>query len=255
MLNNQALALFLLEPMKLNAVTLLLFIYLMPFSSAKGQVAKAQQGLLVKSGTGTKLGNVDVLNKRSRVVVKSDGVGIFHITALAGDTLQFAYANYLTTDITVTDFADKVVGLQPVIELAEVVIRENSLIKDLRETQMGYRKKSVFYTGTPHYYYLVLKPMTFIYENFKSEVKQARRFNRYAKRELTSYDINKRFNNSLIKEVVPIGDNEIDDFRVDYAPALQQLNVMSDYDLINYIKNSYKNYKKKGVASKPLHPL
>jgi hypothetical protein len=241
--------------MNYKTIILLLFIYLVSFKGVKAQAVKMQQGLLLKSGIATRLGNVDILNKRNGVIVKSNTVGVFSIPALAGDTLQFASANYLTTNFIVADFADKIVYLQPVIELAEVVIKENSLIKELRETQMGYRKKSVFYTGAPHYYYLVLKPMTFIYENFKSEVKQARRFNRFAKRELTNYEVTKRLNDSLIKQVVPIKDNEIDDFRVDYAPTLKQLNAMNDYDLINYIKDSYEDYKKKSKGSKSLHQL
>jgi len=232
---------------------LLFVIYLMPLSGIKGQAVKVQQGLILKSGGAARLADVQVLNKRSHITVRSNTEGVFSIVALPADTLQFSSANYLTGELVVTDFADKLIYLQPVIELAEVVIRENSLIKELRETQMGYRKKSVFYTGTPHYYYLFLKPMTFIYENFKSEVKQARRFNRFAKRELTAYEITRRFNDSLIKSVVPVKANEIDDFRVDYAPTLQQLNAMSDYDLIIYIRNSYEDYKKKSTDKKIPH--
>ena len=235
----------------MNLKNFIVFIvYLLPFAAVKGQSAKMQQGLVLKSGVATRLADVQVFNKRSHIIVRSNTEGVFSTVALPDDTLQFSSANYLTGELVVSNFADKIIYLQPVIELAEVVIKENSLIKELRETQKGYREKSVFYTGTPHYYYLFLKPMTFIYENFKSEVKQARRFNRFAKREITAYEITKRFNDSLIKTVVPVKANEIDDFRVDYAPTLQQLNAMSDYDLIIYIRNSYEDYKKKGVAKK-----
>jgi len=236
--------------MKPKILILSFIIYLIPSTVVKGQVAKVQQGLVLKSSTATRLPDVQVLNKRSHITIRSNTEGVFSIVALPGDTLQFSNANYLAQEFVVSDFADKLIYLQPIIELAEVVIKENSFIKDLRETQKGYRKKSVFYTGTPHYYYLFLKPMTFIYENFKSEVKQARRFNRFAKQELTAYEVNKRFNDSLIKEIVPVSANEIDDFRVDYAPTLQQLNTMSDYDLINYIKASYEDYKKKSTDKK-----
>ena len=237
-------------------ILILLFVfYLTPLSGVKGQVARTLQGLVLKSGAANRLADVQVFNKRSHVTMRSNTEGVFGIVALPGDTLQFSNANYSTGELVVSDFADKIIYLQPVIELAEVVIKENSLIKELRETQKGYRKKSVFYTGTPHYYYLFLKPMTFIYENFKSEVKQARRFNRFAKRELTAYEITRRFNDSLIKSVVPVKANEIDDFRVDYAPTLQQLNTMSDYDLINYIKDSYEDYKNKSVKKKMPHQL
>jgi len=233
----------------------LFIIYLTPSNDVKAQAAKTLQGLVLKSGVTIRLADVQVLNKRSRITARSNTEGVFSIVALLNDTLQFSNANYLTLELVVSDFSDKIIYLQPVIELAEVVIKENSLIKELRETQKGYRKKSVFYTGTPHYYYLFLKPMTFIYENFKSEVKQARRFNRFAKREITAYEITQRFNDSLIKNVVPVKTNEIDDFRVDYAPTLQQLNTMSDYDLIIYIRNSYEDFKKKSADKKAPHQL
>ena len=122
--------------------------------------------------------------------------------------------------------------MQPVIQLNEVVVKENSLAADIKEVQRGYREKSVFYTGTPHYYYLVLKPMTFIYENFKSEVIDARRFNRYAKRELTSAKIAERFNDTFIKRTIAIKDDELEAFKSAYTPTLAALNSMDDYELI-----------------------
>src|ERR1700754_1165945 len=202
--------------MKLRPAILSCIICIAAFGGATAQSPQIQQGLLLKNAGAVRLGNVDVLNKRSRIIVKSNIIGVFSIAATPGDTLQFTSSGYLSGEFVVTDFSDKIVYLQPVIELAEVTVKENSLLKEIRETQQGYRKKSVFYTGTPHYYYLFLKPMTFIYENFKSEVKDARGFNRFAKRELMANEINKRFNNSLIKQVVPIKANEIDDFRTDY---------------------------------------
>src|SRR6202000_1438300 len=125
-----------------------------------------------------------------------------------------------------------------------VVIKETSVQADLDEAKRGYRKKSVFYTGTPHYYYLVLKPMTFIYENFKSEVKDARKFNRYAAKELAYYEITARFNDHTIKNVIPIKEEELDDFKSDYWPAVEQIRSWNDYDLSAYIIRSYQDFKK-----------
>ncbi|MEN0055205.1 MAG: hypothetical protein AAGC65_16140 [Mucilaginibacter sp.] len=240
--------------MELKPAILICIIIGCSWGMLKAQQPQKQQGLLLKSAGDIRLGNVAVLNKRSGVAVKSNTVGVFNIAAISGDTLQFTSSGYLSGECVVTDLLDKIIYLQPVIELPEVIVKENSLLQEIRETQLGYRKKSVFYTGTPHYYYLFLKPMTFIYENFKSEVKDARRFNRFAKRELTANEINKRFNDSLIKQIVPVKANEIDDFRADYSPTIQQLNSMNDYDLINYIKNSYQDYKRKN-AGKDIHKL
>ncbi|MDB5115001.1 MAG: hypothetical protein JWQ79_493 [Mucilaginibacter sp.] len=186
-----------------------------------------------------------VLNKRTLNSIRSSTIGVFNISAQVGDTLEFKSENYQMTNFIVSDFMDKIVFMEPVIQLDEVVIKENSIKSDIIEAQRGYCEKSVFYTGTPHYYYLFLKPMTFIYENFKSEVKNARKFNKYAKMELTSYQIAERFNDILIKKTIPIKNAELEDFKSKYTPTLSQLNIWSDYDLINYIISSYGDFTKK----------
>ncbi|MDB5136839.1 MAG: hypothetical protein JWP37_3442 [Mucilaginibacter sp.] len=219
------------------------------YCSAKGQ-STMQQGLVYKVGTSIRLGSVRILNKRSLTVVKSNTIGVFRIPASSGDTLEISSPGYLAVDFIVTDFADKVLFLKPNIALSEVVIRENSIQADLNEVKRGYRKKSVFYTGTPHYYYLALKPMTFIYENFKSEVINARKFNKYAKNEMAYYEIAARFNDYVIKNIVPIKDEELDDFKSDFWPALEQVSSWNDYDMDNYIRKSYLDFKSKGNAAK-----
>jgi hypothetical protein len=220
------------------------------FSAADAQTVKVQQGLLLKRGTNIRLGSVQVLNRRSHVKARSNTVGVFNIPATTGDTLIFESDNFQSANFVVTDLADKIVYLQPVIQLNEVVIKEYSLKSDIKEVQRGYREKSVFYTGTPHYYYLVLKPMTFIYENFKSEVIDARRFNRFARRELALFKVSERFNDVAIKKVIPIKDSELEDFELAYFPTIVQINAWNDYELINYIKESYATFTK----TRPLNP-
>ncbi|MDF2430978.1 MAG: hypothetical protein JWP44_609 [Mucilaginibacter sp.] len=216
---------------------------LIAFKGTSAQALKSQQGLLIKKGTAIRLGSVQVINKRNLSKATSNIYGVFNIPASAGDTLTFIDNRFQSSYFIVTDFTDKVIYLDPVIELNEVVIKENSMRADFKEVQRGYRSKSVFYTGTPHYYYLVLKPMTFIYENFKSEVKNARRFNRYTGREMSSIKIAERFNNNTIKAVVAIKDSELEDFKTAYEPTVTRIDAMSDYDLANYIRISYSEFK------------
>jgi hypothetical protein len=232
-----------------NKILSLFFVFSIAiYCSAKGQ--SMQQGLFYKMGTSIRLGSVKVLNKRSLAIVKSNTIGVFIIPASGGDTLEISSPGYLAVNFVVTDFADKVLFLKPNIELSEVVIKENSIQADLNEVKRGYRKKSVFYTGTPHYYYLALKPMTFIYENFKSEVINARKFNRYAKDEMAYYEIAARFNDYVIKNIVPIKDEELEGFKSDFWPALEQVRSWNDYDMDNYIRKSYHAFKSKGNAVK-----
>jgi hypothetical protein len=205
-----------------------------------------QQGIVLKEGTNIRLGNISILNKRSRDRSLSSVWGVFSIPVLRGDTLECSGNNFQSTDFVVSDDADRIIYLAPVLQLNEVTVKEYSLKSDIKEVQRGYREKSVFYTGTPHYYYLVLKPMTFIYENFKSEVIEARRFNRFARRELEASAVSARFNNSTIKAAIPIKDSEIEHFKLAYFPTMAQVNGWNDYDLINYIKAAFSNFEKEG---------
>jgi len=231
-----------------NIILLYLF-YFVICSGAEAQSVKMQQGLFYKAGTNIRLGSISVLNRRSRVTVKSNTIGVFSISGLPGDTLAISSPGFTTTSMVITDFTDQVLFLTPNTDLPEVVIKENSLQTDLNEVKRGYRKKSVFYTGTPHYYYLVLKPMTFIYENFKSEVKDARKFNRYAKNEMTYYEIAARFNDQSIKSAIPIKDGDLEEFKSYYWPSVQQIHSWNDYDLNKYIERSYRDFIKKKNAS------
>jgi hypothetical protein len=214
--------------------------------NCSAQNKSSQQGIVLKSGTNIRLGDIMVLNKRSGNRALSSTLGVFSIAGIAGDTLAFSGDNFQSADFVVSDFTDEIIYMAPVLQLNEVTIKQYSLRSDIREVQRGYREKSVFYTGTPHYYYLFLKPMTFIYENFKSEVIEARRFNRFARRELEASAVTARFNNATIKAAVPIKDSEIEHFKLAYFPAIVQINAWSDYDLINYIKVAFSDFKKEG---------
>jgi hypothetical protein len=220
--------------------------------AAVAQNTHVQQGLVLKTGTDIRLGSVIVFNKNNKIRTTSSTLGVFSISAASGDTLMFVSDNFQSANFVVSDFSDKILYMEPVIQLNEVTVKEYSLISDIKEVQRGYREKSVFYTGTPHYYYLFLKPMTFIYENFKSEVIEARRFNKFARRELEASEVTKRFNNTSIKAAVPIKDSEIERFKSAYFPTITQMNRWNDYDLINYIKASFSNFKRDAVATKNL---
>lgn len=230
---------------KMHPKKLILMLLLMnSFCFVYSQTSKNQQGLLLKAGSNIRLGSIQVLNKRNQARAKSNTAGVFTVTASPGDTLAFSGEGFENNTFLVTDLADNVIYLNPTRQLPEVEVKEYSLKYDLNEAEAGYRRKSVFYTGSPHYYYLLLKPMTFIYENFKSEVIEARRFNKYASRELASYKISERYNNALIKNTIPgIQDNELDNFKWQYMPTLAQLDKMSDYDIIIYIRKNYADFK------------
>ncbi|WP_259068167.1 hypothetical protein HDF24_08170 [Mucilaginibacter sp. X4EP1] len=231
--------------MIINKISFVLLVSLITVKGSFAQICKGQKGMVIKKGTVIRLGNIKVLNKQNKAHALSNIYGIFNIPASTGDTLQFSGDDMQSYELVVSDFTDKIVFLEPAIQLNEVVIQENSMQADFKEVRRGYRSKSVFYTGTPHYYYLFLKPMTFIYENFKSEVINARKFNRFARAEMASIKVAERFNDKFIKATIPINNTELEQFRMAYEPSIKQLDAMSDYELINYICKCYDDFEKK----------
>lgn len=211
----------------------------------KGQSIHLQTGGLVEKATNRRLADIQILNKRTLGIVKSDALGLYKIMALDGDTLEISDSLYVTKKIVVSDFSFTKSSLEPWLVLREVIIRGNSLKANLNEVQRQFKSQGVFYTGRPHYYYLFLKPMTFIYENFKKEVKNARKFKKYAKRELDNNKITQRFNDLSIKALVNIKDSELYSFKVTYMLSLEQIGAWNDYDLNQYIIKSYNEFKEK----------
>lgn len=215
------------------------------FKPLAAQTTRYQKGVLVNKTTGFKIAQISILNKQTGTRSTSNIYGIFSIPSKPGDTIQFNSSDYHPTEFVITDFADQAIFMYPILKekLPEVKIEATTLKSAIKETQLGYRKQGVFYTGKPHYYYLLLKPMTFIYENFKSEVINARKFNRYAKVELAASEVQSKWNADNIKRIVSIPDTSLESFRLKFMPTLLQIRSMNDYDLIEYIKKSYDEFK------------
>lgn len=226
----------------MNTKILLFLILLSIFSNLKLQAQQTFQGVVMQQNTKLRIDSVQIYNRSTRTKVMSNSLGLFYITVKQEDTLELSKRDYELKDIVFTDSLSKILSLKPITSLKEVVIYGSSVKKDLLETQRIFRSKGVFYTGRPHYYYLLLKPMTFIYENFKGEVISARKFKKFAKAESANYDISARFNEPIIKRYVPIGNDEMIHFKSKYRPTAEQVRTYTEYEMVAYIRKSYKEW-------------
>ncbi|MGN7205694.1 hypothetical protein ACTHQF_15585 [Pedobacter sp. SAFR-022] len=88
-------------------------------------------------------------------------------------------------------------------------------------------------------------PVTFFYELFSKDAKRARSLQKFAKREIEYTEVSRRFNDNIIKSVLPdMSDIELEQFKVVFRPKAEQLAAWSDYDLLAYIKRSFEQFKK-----------
>ncbi|MCQ6960847.1 carboxypeptidase-like regulatory domain-containing protein [Mucilaginibacter aquariorum] len=63
-----------------------------------------------------------------------------------------------------------------------------------------------------------------------------------------------RFNRALVGRITNLQGDALDDFITEYRPTPAQINVMTDYNLVFYIKDSLRKFKaknEKGIGSKP----
>lgn len=213
-------------------------------SQVRGQSIKTQQGAVLKAGGNVRISGALIQNKRSTFTVTTNPMGIFTILASPGDTLDISAAGYTPKSVVVSDFKDEIVYLIPVTELSEVIVKGKSLENELREVQDAYRSKGVYYNGKPPLLASVAHPLTAINELFGKNAKRARRFSEYAERELEYQEISRRFNDLVIKNAVPdIKNEELADFKDEYMPTTEQIRKWNEYDLVVYIKSSFKQFR------------
>lgn len=224
----------------------LFFVFLITVTAlavAQAQTATVQRGVVFKKGTNTRISKAEIFNKNTRAQVKSDDFGIFSILSSVNDTLQISGVGYVTQIFIVKDFKDAIIYMQSDNELQEIHVREKSIKQELEEAKNSYRSKGVYYKGKPPLLALIFSPLTFINELVGKSGKQARRFNKFADREIDYYEVSSRFNDVAIKNTVPIQENELEDFKTKYWPTAEQVRRWNDYDIISYIKRSYSQFK------------
>ncbi|PWG82706.1 hypothetical protein DDR33_02305 [Pararcticibacter amylolyticus] len=219
---------------------------LMTVFCALGQSVRTQQGAVLKRGGGVRISGAVIQNKRSMVSVTTNQLGFFSIVSTAGDTLSVSAVGYTPQTFVASDFKDAIIYLIPVTQLDEVIVQGKSLEGELKGIQDAYRGKGVYYNGRPPLLAAIFSPLTAINELFGKNAKRARRFQNYASQELDYQEITRRFNDLTIRNAVPsITNEELPVFRGDYLPTVDQIRTWNDYDLMIYIKKSFKEFREK----------
>ena len=214
------------------------------FLNGYSQSIKAQQGAILKAGSNLRISGANIKNQRSNFSVVSNELGIFTILSSAGDTLEVSAMGYMTKYIVVSNFQDVILNLQQITQLDEVVVHGKSLESDLNEIRNAYKSKGSYFSGKPPVLAYIFHPLSSLGDRFGKTGKRARRFNSFASQELEYQEVTRRFNDLSIKTAVPaITAEELPGFRSDYMPTLEQVRLWNEYDMVVYIRKSYKEFK------------
>jgi hypothetical protein len=217
--------------------------------------ANAQQvlkGVIFKKDASERISQALITDLKSQVVMMSDELGGFGIKAAPGDTLLVTKNMFTPQKIVVINADDLAIYMQPVRELKEVTIKDQTKKQELNEVMGQYRSQGTFYNGhSPPAWAFINSPLTGLYELFGKTPGEARRFEAFSKKELETNEVNRRYTKELVKNVTKLPDEEIDKFMNTFTPSFEDLKEWNDYQLITYIKKSLAYYQKhKADASK-----
>lgn len=232
--------------MSLKIQVALMFICI---SCTMAQNTKQVRGAIVQDGTKARIEQVEIRNYRSGQLTYSDKLGLFELTCKIGDTLQIERIGYQSQKTAVQNFSDLLIRLRPTNQLKEVAITGKLASQHYSEISKAYSKeKGIFYNGKPPLALLIPlggHPITFFYELFGKDGRRVRRLNQLTAQAAKAEEIDRYFNDGIIRQTVPIDSAKLEDFKLKYTPKIDNLRKWSDYDRANYIRASFEEFEKK----------
>ena len=230
-----------------------ILIYCLP-SLVFAQQTFTIKGILYKKETDDRIAQAVITDLKSQLVMMSDELGDFSITAAKGDTLLFNKNGFAEQKQVVTNANDIIVYLQPVIRLAEVTIKEKSTQQELNDAINTYRSKGLYFDGKTPFWSFINSPLTGLYEMFGKDATNERHFIAFSKDEMESIAVSKRYTPQLVKQVTLLPDSEVVKFMLQYTPSYEDIQQWNDYELISHIKKYFQYYKSNKQAI-PLQKL
>lgn len=218
---------------------------------AQGQTLHSIGGYVCTRGTSVRVAQVQVTNQRTKDANITDDQGTFLIKAAIGDTLIFTKYDFTTLKFPVISLQDMVIFIQQVQMLDNVTIKGETKKQELSNAMSDYAKKGVYAGGKPSVGSVLNSPLNGLYSLFGREPKNARHFAEYAKAEEEAAQDSRKFNKPLIKRITNIPDEDMQKFMDAYKPQHEDLMKWTDYEIINYIKKSYDDFKKRPISGLP----
>jgi len=216
----------------------------------QAQSSKMFRAAVIQDGTKEKVQDAVVENLRTSAKKRTDNFGIFEIPASIGDSLIIHKIGYQDVYHKVATFDDTRIYIKLSNQLLEVKVQGGrKASKNFKEASHAYAKqRGILYEGKPPLALLSPfggSPITFFYELFSKDAKRVRRLNSLAAKALIDEEIALRFNRLMIKSSVPIKDDEVDVFIDNYSPKVEDLRKWTDFQLIQYIMESFDKFKRK----------
>ena len=213
------------------------------------------RGIIVEAGTSKRLGSATVTNLVTGRSTVSNSLGTFEIGATVGDSIEVALMGYRAVRTDINTLSDILIDMRPAtIMLDQAEVNRTSKEAELRDVMRGYRKQGVYFDGKPPALAYIFNPITSLYELFGKTPRNARRFNNYMQRELAETEVDKLFSRTRIQDLTGMDDDDVTNFMFWYRPSFEQSQYWGEYDITNYIMQSFKRFESDGRPEAPKLP-
>jgi hypothetical protein len=202
------------------------------------------KGLIFKKGTSERLSKVTIENKLSKIKSESDEFGNFSMEVNIGDTLYFYRYGLQDEKAIISKKQNLIIYMSKILVLKEVVVKAKSKQQEQKEILRDFRSKGVFYNGKPPLLAYIFTPLTALNELLGKDANNARRFGNYIGRENAEVEVDRHFNDVIIKKAIPIKEGNLVEFKYLYRPKPEDVTYRNAYDDMKYVKDCYQKYKK-----------
>lgn len=203
-------------------------------------------GLILEKSTGKRLGDVNVLNLRTRQNVNTNNFGVFYVEAAVGDSLAMSKVGYGSLKTVLYTLEDIVLEMQPGLTIEEVVVARRTRQQEMEDILRDYSKKGIYNGGKNSVGTYLGSPATALYNLFGREAKNMKRFEKFMDRELEEIAIDRIFNKTIVSQTTGLIEKDLQNFMEIYRPSHVQATRWGQYDLLNYITKSFKTWEEQG---------
>lgn len=243
-----------------------IFLYLLLICCVKTVFSQEKQiqGIVFDRDSKQRLSRVYIYNTTTHKGFYNNTKGEFTTAARRGDVLVAALEGYLVDTISVPSETTVLFYLKRnSILLKEVIIRDSTLNardrldKNKEDYKDIYRKgsaKDILQIGGANRTGGVGLGIDALWSLLSREGKNARHLQEIIERDYREQMIDYRYSGRLIASVTGLGGDKLQDFMQQYRPSYNLIIEASDYQLIQFIQNSFYQYTANPAANR-LPPL
>lgn len=229
-----------------NIALLIPLLFLIQFAGAQVSDMPKVSGIVLEKGIGKRLVDVNVMNIRTKRTATSNNFGVFNIEAAIGDSLSFTKVGYGPLKTVLYTMEDIVLEMQPGLTIEEVVVARRTRQQEMEDILNDYSKKGIYNGGKNSVGTYISSPATALYNLFGREAKNMKRFEKFMDRELDAIAVDRIFNKTIVSNTTGLEGQDLEHFMEIYRPSHSVATKWGQYDLLNYITKSFKEWDSKG---------